>query len=91
MTKTKLAKKTLGHNEHPIAHAYRTTIYEPDMLRIVMLYRSSGLSANNIQRQSGVTTQTLRNWEGRKTKRPNHSTLKAVAKALGYEFKLLKE
>jgi transcriptional regulator with XRE-family HTH domain len=90
MPRTKVNRQ-VGHNEFPIAHEYRNLRYEPDMLRVVMLYRSSGIKAKEIERSSGVTGQTLRNWESKKTRRPNHSTLKAVAAALGYSFKLMKE
>jgi hypothetical protein len=62
----------LGHNEFPIAYQYKHMAFEPLMLQLTMLMKESG--------------QTFRNWVQRKTKRPNASTLRAVAKVLGYRL-----
>jgi transcriptional regulator with XRE-family HTH domain len=76
----------LGHNEFPIAYQYKHMAFEPLMLQLTMLMKESGKTHAEIERESGVTGQTFRNWVQRKTKRPNASTLRAVAKVLGYRL-----
>lgn len=51
--------------------------------------RGIPISNAHIERKSGVTTSTLRNWASRKTKRPQFPTIKAVVRALGGEITLV--
>lgn len=48
------------------------------------------VSYAEINQMSGVTTSTLYNWFSGPTKRPQHATVMAVARALGYDYKLVK-
>lgn len=49
------------------------------------------VSYEAIERDSGVTTQTLRNWFNGRTKRPQYATVAAVFKAMGYQPKWQKQ
>lgn len=84
-----MANKKGDNRLTPMAREYRNLEYEPLMLDAVALLDGHKLAA--IQRDCGVTTQTLRRWQQRKTHRPNASTLRFVGKALGYRLTYVKE
>jgi hypothetical protein len=86
-----LPKRDRGQNQFPIAYEYRHLQYDPLMLQIILLIQNSGHKPKYIQAHSGVTTHTLRNWINKRTRRPNASTMRAVARTLGYTIKLEKE
>ena len=44
----------------------------------------------DIHATSGVSVNTLYNWFNGGTRRPQHATIMAVARALGYDYKLVK-
>lgn len=73
----------------PMAREYRNLQYEPLMLRAVALLDGHKLS--QIQRDCGVTANTLRNWRNKKTHRPNSSTLRFVGRALGFKLDFIPE
>ena len=50
---------------------------------------NSGENWSQIERTSGVTRTTLRNWFSGPTKRPQHATVRAVLRAIGYDFQLV--
>lgn len=43
-----------------------------------------------IHERSGVTVSALRGWFRGETRRPQHATARAVARALGHDLKLVK-
>jgi transcriptional regulator with XRE-family HTH domain len=45
---------------------------------------------SEIAAKSGVSEGTLRNWFHGTTRRPQHASVMAVARALGYDYKLVK-
>jgi hypothetical protein len=62
---------------------------DPIIDKVRTIVEDSGRSYNYIESKSGVTSATLNNWFNGKTKRPQHCTVAAVARCLGYslEFK----
>lgn len=76
---------------HKLEYEYKHILHEPLMLQFNMLMQTSGTRPGVIAKQTGITTQTLRNWLLRKTKRPNSSTLRTAYKALGYTLKPMKD
>lgn len=49
----------------------------------------AGVSHNEIERRSGVTSNTLFQWFHGKTQRPQHATVRAVLRAIGYDYRLV--
>jgi hypothetical protein len=80
--------KTL--KEASLATEYKTMQYDPRMLQTVMLLKASGKTPSYIQRVCGVTTQTLRNWEKKKTKRPQAATMDFALRTVGYQLVIRK-
>lgn len=74
---------------NPIAQQYQDLEVEPLMLQINLLIKNSNKPHTKISRICGVTGQTLRNWDKKKTKRPQATTLKFVARALGYDLRFV--
>ena len=70
------------------SYNFRTKDPAIDLLRTAIA--DTGVSYARIERDSGVTTTTLRNWFHGKTRRPQHATVMAVARAIGYDFVLTK-
>jgi len=77
-----------------LAAEYKATLtsayYDPIMLRLNLLVGSDWGAAYRIALRSGVSPTTIRNWALRKTHRPNASTMRYVARALGYDLELVK-
>ena len=88
-----MAKKPKKPPLTPLAREYKSLrergAYEPLMLQALELM--DGHMLTEIQRDCGVTTQTLRNWQRRRTHRPNASTLRFVGRALGFKLDFIKE
>ena len=59
-----------------------------DKLRTVI--QDAGVSYSEIEAKSGVSVQTLYNWFGGATRRPQFATAMAVARSLGYDLTLVK-
>lgn len=74
-----------------LAYEYKHILHEPLMLQFNMLAQTTGIRPGVIAQKTGITTQTLRNWMLRKTKRPNSSTLRMAYKALGYSLRAVKD
>lgn len=74
-----------------LQYEYKHILHEPLMLQFNMLAQTTGMRPGVIAQKTGITTQTLRNWMLRKTKRPNSSTLRLAYKALGYTLKPMKD
>lgn len=66
-----------------IYKSYHFVDHDPILDAIDTLIEKRGVSFSYIERKSGVTVGTLRNWHKRKTKRPQFPTIKAVVKACG--------
>lgn len=60
-----------------------------DELRTVI--KDEGASYLQIQEASGVSSGTMYNWFHGQTRRPQHASIMAVARALGYDYQLVKE
>lgn len=61
---------------------------DPDLDLIVRSIHTLAPDIKELSALSGVSRSTIRNWRKRKTKRPQHITLKAVALALGWKMTL---
>jgi len=60
-----------------------------DMLRTAI--KDEGATYKEIHETSDVSVSSLKGWFDGKTRRPHHATMAAVAGALGYDFKLVKQ
>lgn len=71
--------------------SYNFRIKDPviDLMRTAIA--DTGISYRKIERDSGVTSTTLRNWFHGKTRRPQHATVMAVVRAIGYDLELVKK
>jgi len=70
-------------------YKFRKTEQDPavDSWRTCM--DDTGYDIARIAKESGVSYSTLSNWENGKTKRPQHCTLTAAVRAMGYDFALV--
>lgn len=71
----------------PKIHVYRTFNWidrDPVVEEIFSICRNEHLNNNRVHEISGVASQTLNNWFGGKTRKPQHTTVCAVTSALGY-------
>ena len=59
-----------------------------DQLRTIK--KDVGMTDRDIHLVSGVSTTCLRGWFKGITRRPQHATIKAVAVAMGYDYRLVK-
>lgn len=59
-----------------------------DQLRTVV--QKEKASYKDIFESSGVSVSTIYNWFDGPTRRPQHATIMAVARALGHDYKLVK-
>jgi transcriptional regulator with XRE-family HTH domain len=85
--------KTNGHSNGNrgvlrMYRSYNNVTKDPaiDMLRTAM--RDEGIGEHEMATLSGVGESTIKNWFGGQTKRPQHITLAAAAKAMGYDWTL---
>lgn len=85
------AKKKHVVQRGTLEYEYRNLVHEPLMLQFTMLLENSGKAPGFVTHATGITTETLRKWRTKKTKRPNASTLRMAFKALGYSLKPTKE
>jgi transcriptional regulator with XRE-family HTH domain len=60
-----------------------------DTLRTAV--QRSGQSLEQIADASGVSIGTLNGWFLGKTRRPQHATIMAVTRAIGYDWRLIKK
>jgi DNA-binding transcriptional regulator YiaG len=79
-----------GHNKRSgTIRLYRKIIehdHDPDMDEIVSVIAKEGLTVGEAAMLSGVGNQTIANWQKKKTKRPQHLTMKATLAGMGYGF-----
>lgn len=72
---------------------YKTYLFKDkdpviDELRTIM--QDTHTSKHTIATTSGVSVACLSGWFGGATRRPQHATVRAVAGALGYDYRLIK-
>lgn len=73
--------------------AYKTYSFkdkDPVVDELRTIVQDSKASYTKIHEMSGVSTTTLYNWFDGPTKRPQYATVMAVARALGYDYRLVK-
>lgn len=63
---------------------------DPVIDELRTLVKDSGASYKDIHEESGVSATTLSNWFQGETRRPQYATIMAVARSLGYDYKLVK-
>jgi hypothetical protein len=59
---------------------------DPLIDEIRTVYQDSGVNYKWIEDESGVTSQTLKNWFGGVTRRPQAATANAVLRCLGFKL-----
>jgi hypothetical protein len=59
-----------------------------DAMRTAIIYKR--ITHNELSVKSGVSLNTIRNWFYGETRKPQFATIQAVAKAMGYSYKLVK-
>jgi len=70
--------------------SYRFTGQDPVVEAVLKLRESrSNRSSSQIARDANLSPATVRNWETKKTRRPQHATLAAYAGMLGKRFRLV--
>lgn len=63
--------------------------HDPVLDAVDTLIADAGVSFTYIHTKSGVTQNTLRNWNRRKTKKPQFATVAAVVRACGGEISVI--
>jgi hypothetical protein len=66
--------------------SYNFVDKDPIIDEIRTIYENSGANYQWIHENSGVSTTTLTNWFGGKTRRPQAATINAVLRSLGYKL-----
>jgi transcriptional regulator with XRE-family HTH domain len=70
--------------------SYRFTGQDPIVETVLRLRtKISNRSAYQIAKQANINPATIKNWENKKTRRPQHATLAAYVGALGKKFRLV--
>lgn len=83
MASLKLYKTYLFRDKDPVI----------DELRTIIQRNEKGLTnaaLRQVSIRSGVSVACLNGWFFKTTRRPQHATVKAVARSQGYEYKLKK-
>jgi len=78
-----------GHNRKGSIRLYRKIVehdHDPDMDEICSVIAKEGLTVSQAAMLSGVGNSTIANWQTKKTKRPQHLTMKATLAGMGYSF-----
>lgn len=68
--------------------SYNFVNKDPVIDKVRTMIEKSGLTYQEIEDSSGVTSQTLRNWFGGETRRPQFATVAAVTAACGFELQM---
>lgn len=63
---------------------------DPIIDEVRTIIADEGISFAQVERASGVTSATLRNWFYGQTKRPCSATVEAVLRGMGYERQIVK-
>lgn len=66
--------------------SYLFEAHDPILDAVDTMIADAGVTYTFITEKSGVTQNTLRNWNRRKTKRPQFATVAAVVRACGGEI-----
>ena len=69
--------------------SYNFVDKDPIIDKVRTLIDRADVTLSYVEGRSGVTTQTMRNWFGGRTKRPQFATVNAVARCLGHELALV--
>ena len=63
---------------------------DPVIDRLRTIVQDSGESYRDIHHASGVSLACINGWFNGATRRPQHATLMAVARSLGYDYQLVR-
>ena len=75
-------------------HLYKTYSFrtkDPVIDKLRTIKKDGGFKDTEIHERCGVSTGTLYNWFKGKTRRPQHAAIMAVARAMGYDYELVKK
>jgi hypothetical protein len=70
--------------------SYNFVDKDPIIDQMRTLIEDAGVSWLFIERHSGVSRSCLRAWFKGKTRRPQHPTVKAVLRSIGYDYQIVK-
>jgi transcriptional regulator with XRE-family HTH domain len=70
------------------SYSFRTKDPVIDQLRTVV--KDEGVSYQQLADASGVSAGTMWNWFHGATRRPQHASVMAVTRAMGYDYELVK-
>src|SRR5215467_1666902 len=87
-----MAKKTNGHRQGALRlyRSYNFVTKNPVIDKLRTLKAKEGVTDAEIAVLSGVSTTTFHSWFEGDTRSPQHATIEAAARALGYESKFVK-
>lgn len=80
-----MAKRTLN-----IYKSYSFRDKDPVIDEMRTIIADEGVSYGDIHDLSGVSATTMYGWFNGATRRPQYATVKAVVRALGYDYRLVK-
>jgi transcriptional regulator with XRE-family HTH domain len=58
---------------------------DPVIDEVLQLLKRQDMTTKEAAEGSGVSTSTLRNWQNKKTRRPQSITVEAIGRAAGYK------
>jgi transcriptional regulator with XRE-family HTH domain len=71
--------------------SYSFKDHDPVIDKMRTIISDENVSYKDVHVKSGVSANTLRQWFSGKTKRPQHCTIMAVTRSLGYEMTFTKD
>ena len=69
--------------------SYSFTDKDPVIDKLRTLRERTGLTNAQISEKSGVAASTLYGWFDKKTRRPQHPTVMAVVRGMGFEYEIM--
>lgn len=69
---------------------YRFMDKDPVVDQLRTIFEDEHASYEKVSADSGISATTFYNWFHGKTKRPQHATVVACLRALGYDYKIVK-
>jgi len=75
-------------------HLYKSYNFrnqDPVVDKLRTIKSDTKFTDEEIHERSGVSVGTLYRWWNRQTRRPQHATIMAVARAMGYDYELVKK
>lgn len=84
----KQCRKKRKPKDTALSREYRSERYDSDMDDVIAAIDRHGMSYTAAANLSGVSRSCLVNWKTRKTRRPQHITMKFALRAIGARFQI---